>query len=231
MSEPRTVAVLGVNVSRPKLLGYRKGEPVMSGIAKKPVASDEVAIGLLNIDGDGQADLRAHGGRDKAVYIYPSEHVPAWLAELGYGDAPAAFGENLRTAGMVETQTCIGDIWQWGTAILQVAQPRWPCYKLAMHSGNIYLPKHLIASNRCGWYLRVLEPGVALVNAPIRVTQDPAGLTVHEAFVARRGLGSTDVVERLLAHPALAAAWRSGLRARLTARESPPDTSKRSNAA
>lgn len=210
-----SIAVLGVNVSRPKLLGYRKGEPVMSGIAKTPVTSSQVTIGLLNIDGDGQADLRAHGGRDKAVYVYPSEHVPAWLAELGYGDAPAAFGENLRTAGLVETEACIGDIWHWGTATLQVAQPRWPCYKLAMHSGNIYLPKHLIAANRCGWYLRVLEAGVASIDAPVSVTRDPAGVTVHAAFVARRGLGSAEVTERLIAHPALAESWRSGLRQRL----------------
>lgn len=216
------VRILAVNVSRPKLLGYRKGEPVRSGIAKQPVMAETVAIDWLNIEGDGQADLRAHGGRDKAVYAYPCEHLPRWREELGYGDGPAAFGENLLTAGMDETEARVGDIWQWGTATLQIAQPRWPCYKLAMHSGNIYLPKHLIAANRCGWYLRVLEPGVAPVNAPVYITHDPAGLTVHDAFIARRGLGPVELVARALAHPALAEAWRAGLRNRLATKERAP---------
>lgn len=219
MSEELAIRILAVNVSRPKLLGERKGEPIMSGIAKQPVTTETVAIDWLNIEGDGQADLRAHGGRDKALYVYPSEHLAAWRAELGYGDGPAAFGENLLTAGMTEADACIGDIWKWGTATLQIAQPRWPCYKLAMHSGNVYLPKHLIATNRSGWYLRVLEPGVAPVDAPVYVTRDPAGLSVHDTFIARRGLGPIELAERLIAHPALADAWRGGLRDRLAARE------------
>lgn len=222
MSNDVVVRILAVNVSRPKLLGERKGQPVMSGIAKQPVTTGTVTIDWLNIEGDGQADLRAHGGRDKAVYAYPSEHLPAWRAEMGYGDGPAAFGENLLTAGMVETEACIGDIWRWGSATLQIAQPRWPCYKLAMHSGNLYLPKHLIAANRSGWYLRVLEPGVAPVDAPVHVTHDPAGLTVHDAFTARRGLGPVELAEQLIAHPALAEAWRAGILNRLATRERAP---------
>jgi MOSC domain-containing protein YiiM len=207
--------ILAVNVSRPKLLGYRKGQPVMSGIAKLPVTTGTITIGRLNLDGDGQADLRAHGGADKAVYVYPTEHLPAWRAELGYGDGPAPFGENLSTAGMVETEARIGDIWQWGTATLQVAQPRWPCYKLAMHSGNVFLIKHVVASRRTGWYLRVLEPGTAAINAPVHVTRDPAGLTVWDAFTAGQNLGPLALAERLADHPALADRLRSYLRQRI----------------
>lgn len=203
-----------MNVSRPKLLGYRKGQPVMSGIAKLPVETGRVAIGLLNIDGDGQADLRVHGGRDKAVYVYPSEHLPAWRAEMGYGDGPAPFGENLLIAGMVETEARIGDLWQWGTATLQVTQPRWPCYKLAMHSGHPLLIKHMTSSRRSGWYLRVLQSGEAATDAPIHVTPDSAGLTVWDAFTAGQGLGAIDVTERLIDHPALADGLRASLHQR-----------------
>ena len=91
----------------------------------------------LNLEGDAQADLEVHGGPDKAVYAYPSEHLPAWAAELGeetWGRRRSA--RTCRTAGATEDDVCIGDRWFWGDAVLEVCQPRMPCFKLTMHRGR-----------------------------------------------------------------------------------------------
>lgn len=128
------VRLVAVNVGQPGVIGTRHGEPVLSGIRKRLVAEAVVRLDRLNLAGDRQADQRWHGGLDKAVYAYPSEHFPAWAAELGRPVGPAAFGENLTTAGPVEADVRIGDVWAWGDALLQVVQPRWPCFKLAIHS-------------------------------------------------------------------------------------------------
>ncbi len=128
------IGVAVVNVGAPALLAEAGGERVYSGIAKRPVATGTVLwLSLVNLSGDGQADLSVHGGPDKAVYGYPSEHLPAWEAELGepLGDAP--FGENLSTVGTLEHEVRIGDRWRWDDAVLEVCQPRWPCFKLALH--------------------------------------------------------------------------------------------------
>lgn len=208
-SSIRTVELVAVAVGQPTVIGSnRKGE-VVSGIRKREIAGPEVHVGLLNIAGDRQADLRNHGGVDKAVYCYPSEHRAFWAAEIGYDATEAPFGENLSTIGITEEEACIGDIWRWGAATLQICQPRWPCYKLALHSGRVDMIKRFVAAGRCGWYLRVLEAGMAPVAGPIvQETRDPLGISVAMAFAAARGeLGAEDV-ERVNAHPLLAEAWR-----------------------
>jgi MOSC domain-containing protein YiiM len=175
-----------VNVGTPTLLGELDGERVWSGIRKRPVASDErLWLSWLDLAGDGQADLDVHGGPDKAVYAYPSEHLASWAGELGetLGDAP--FGENLSTIGVLEQDVGIGDVWRWGSATLQVTQPRWPCFKLTMFRARDDVGPRLRASGRTGWYLRVLEPGEVPVGGPIEVTQrDQAGISVLDAHLA-----------------------------------------------
>ena len=124
---------MSVNVALPSYLCERRGEMIESGIRKKPVA-DRTGRRLRRptSQGDGQGDLRVHGGPEKAVYAYPSEHWAPWTAELEPEQAlgPGSFGENLSTAGMLEDDACIGDIWRWGEVRLQICQPRYPCYKL-----------------------------------------------------------------------------------------------------
>ena len=120
-----------VNVGTPTVLATVTSENVWSGIRKQPVdPSAPLWLSTLNLAGDGQADLSVHGGVDKAVYAYPSEHLDAWSAELDEELGPAPFGENLSTIGVLETDVGIGDVWTWGEAVLQVTQPRWPCFKL-----------------------------------------------------------------------------------------------------
>lgn len=177
--------LVSVNVARPRPIGTRRGKDVVSGIGKRPVGAETLWLDELNLEGDGQADLTVHGGPDKAVYAYPTEHLPSWNGELGTDFGPGLFGENLSTEGMREDEARIGDVWAWGEARLQVTQPRSPCFKLAMASGRPEIGKRMVANGRTGWYLRVLTPGRVPVAGPIRVAErHPAGVTVLDAHRA-----------------------------------------------
>jgi MOSC domain-containing protein YiiM len=121
------IRLAAVNVGTPTVLADTRGEHVWSGIRKRPVARTDVLwVSALNLAGDGQADLSVHGGFDKAVYAYPSEHLERWVKELGQELGAAPFGENLSTVGVLERDVRISDVWWWGSARLQVTQPRWP---------------------------------------------------------------------------------------------------------
>lgn len=211
-----------MNVGTPRLLADRDGERVYSAIAKEPVP-DGTTLWLSegNLAGDAQADLRVHGGSDKAIYAYPAEHWEAWAADLGETVGAAAFGENLSTRGALEAQVGIGDKWQWGQALMQVCQPRWPCFKLSLHRRRADVQVRMRETGRTGWYLRVLEPGEVVVGSPLDVVErDSAGLTVADAHSAMsdRHLEDRALVEALASHAALATRWREPLRERLSRR-------------
>ena len=205
------VRLVSVNVGLPQVIGAtRWGKPIRSGIVKQPVSAASISLDALNLDGDRQADLTVHGGRDKAVYAYPAEHLPLWNGELGTAFEPGIFGENLTTAGWLEDDVRIGDVWAWGEARLQVSQPRSPCYKLATVTGRPDLLKRLVRTARTGWYLRVLQPATVPVVGPIQVVErDPAGISVllaHRASLP--GALDRAEVEAVAQVDALAAAWR-----------------------
>jgi MOSC domain-containing protein YiiM len=212
------VTLLSVNVAKPAFLAMHRGRPVTSGIAKRPVSADTLWLDPLNLEGDGQADLEVHGGEDKAVYAYPSEHFGPWAAELGQDLGPAAFGENLTTSGWLEHDVCIGDLWAWGDAVLEVCQPRWPCYKLGLYRGTQKILARLRETGRTGWYLRVLEPGRVPVAGPVWVAiRHPAGITVADVHEARLyGAGADRLAEIVDLEP-LAEEWRYSLRSRASA--------------
>lgn len=202
------IRLVQVAVGMPQVIGTNREGEVVSGIAKRITSRDVVSVHFNNIEGDGQADLRNHGGADKAIYCYPREHRATWAGEIGYARDDAPFGENLSVEGVLEDDVCIGDIWQWGTVRLQVSQPRWPCYKLAMHSGHPDMVKRFVASERSGWYLRILDEGEAPTTGEIiAVERDPLGVSVRQAMQARRGVLDEAETARILAHPALAIAW------------------------
>jgi MOSC domain-containing protein YiiM len=212
------LALESVNVGLPQVIGVsRSGEPIVSGIVKKPVAAHSLYLDTLNLEGDRQADLTVHGGFDKAVYAYPGEHLPLWNAELGTAFGPGTFGENLTTRGWLEDEVYIGDVWAWGDALVQVSQPRSPCYKLAAVTGRPDLLKRFVQSGRTGWYLRVLQPGMVPVGGPMRlVSKHPAAvsvLRVHRLLLP----GSQDRAElaAIAAVEELAASWRDGVRQEL----------------
>jgi MOSC domain-containing protein YiiM len=170
--------LLSVNVSKPRTV-KTPGGTMRSGIDKAPVEGRVRAL-KLNLEGDGQADLKVHGGEDKAVYAYPAEHYPAWNRELG-ADLPFGwFGENLTVEGMLEEEVRIGDVFRIGTAQFQVSQPRTPCHKLEAKSGRPGFARRFVLSGRSGFYLRTLEEGeVGAGDAVERIRRDPIPLTVR----------------------------------------------------
>jgi MOSC domain-containing protein YiiM len=136
----------------------------------------------LNIDGDGQADLSVHGGIDKAVYAFPSEHYAFYQAELEQPPwAPGQFGENLTTEGLLESRLRIGDRLRAGEALLEVSQPRSPCYKFAIKMGSAEALALFINSARTGFYLRVLKEGLIRAGDAIGLEDsDASAPTVEE---------------------------------------------------
>ncbi len=166
--------LLSVNVSKPKPIQYG-GRTIRTGIFKAPVAGT-VMLREKSIDGDGQGDLRVHGGTYKAVYAYPIEHYAYWKQKLHRDDlTPGQFGENLTVEGILEDEVYIGDVFQVGkTAKLQVTQPRVPCFKLAYKMGLPEFPKHFLRSKRVGFYFRVLAEGKLTPGDPIARIESPS---------------------------------------------------------
>jgi len=213
--------LLGVSVAMPRIIGAAHGDPVLSGIAKHPVTVDRVQVRATNIAGDAQADLAVHGGPDKAVYVYPSDHWPWWKEEHGLACAPATFGENLTLHGADETQIHIGDRFRWGDVILEVSQPRGPCYKLAIHA-RADAPALMTLSGRCGWYCRVIAPGDAPSHGTLERIHKSESPSVRDAFFAATNPKTGYALRRAVHQaPALAEDWRFAVGRRL---ETGPDS-------
>ncbi|ADB51226.1 MOSC domain-containing protein [Conexibacter woesei] len=201
-----------VCVGRPRTVTW-KGSDVATGIFKAPV-DGRVAVRQLNLDGDGQADLVAHGGPDKAVYAYPAEHYPFWSRTLGRELEAGSFGENLLVGGLLEDELAIGDVLRFGDCVLQVTEPRVSCYKLALRLDRADMPALLMEERRTGFYLRVIEEGsVAAGDAIELLRRDPSRLTVAELVRLRLDTGPEELeaVERALEHAPLSEEWRSHL--------------------
>ncbi|MBA3668682.1 MAG: MOSC domain-containing protein [Sphingomonas sp.] len=134
---------------------------VPSAFRKHEVAG-RIAVGAHCLDGDEQADRTVHGGEEMAVYAYPFAHYARWIADFPHHKAkfvPGGVSENLTMNGLVEADLCVGDVHRIGGAIVQVCQPRQPCFKLALHFDDNQLPKAMVRNGRAGWYYRVLAPG------------------------------------------------------------------------
>jgi len=213
------LSLLAVSVGKPASLGTWHGEPVTSAIRKTPISARAVAVGATNIEGDGQADLSVHGGPDKAVYAYPADHWPWWKTEAGFDAAPASFGENLTLQGGDEQAVRIGDRFVWGPVVLEVSQPRSPCFKFAMLTGRDDMAGRMTVSARTGWYFRVVQTGVAPTQGELRrIATDDTQPSVQEAFAAvYHPRVRSDVIDKVMAAPALSRDWRGGLLKRLKA--------------
>ena len=208
--------LVSVNVSLPKTVPYGD-ETLTTGIYKEAV-SGRVMLRPHNLEGDGQADLKNHGGSDKAVYCYPHEHYAAWSAELGRDDFVfGQFGENFTVEGLLEDSVCIGDVYQVGQARVQVTQPRTPCYKLEHKMQEEGFIKRFQESRRSGFYVSVLDSGEVGAGDAIQLDQrDPIGLTVREAFdLLLFDKDNAALLARALSVPALAESWREVFSRRL----------------
>ena len=201
--------LLSVNVSEPKDVPYRGGT-LRTGIYKQPVAG-RLMMRTLNLDGDGQADLKAHGGPDKAVYAYPFEHYATWAHELGRDDLTyGQFGENLTVEGLLEDAVSIGDRYRIGSALVEVTQPRAPCFKLAHKMGLSDFAKTLTDARRTGFYLRVLEEGEVGAGDSIECVQAASdSMTIQQIFhLLYFDSHNVEAMARAAALPALATSWR-----------------------
>jgi MOSC domain-containing protein YiiM len=149
----------------------------------------------LNLDGDRQADLAVHGGTNKAVYAYPSEHYSFWRQQLPEIDFTwGQFGENLTTEGLREEDTFVGDVYRLGQAVVKVTQPRMPCYKLGIRFGRDDMVKRFLASGRSGIYFSVLEQGLVDVGDTLeRISGPRNGISI--ADINRAYAQSRDNVE------------------------------------
>ena len=181
--------VVSVNVGLPRVVEWH-GRRVETAIWKEPVAR-RVAVRGVNLDGDGQADLRVHGGPDKAVYSYATEDYAWWSDALGRTLAPGTFGENLTFAGVDLSAIEIGSRWRVGTARLEVSQPRFPCFKLGIRMGDAAFVKEFERAERFGAYFRIVEDGDVGAGDVIELDTPAArgARTIHEVGVAglRRG--------------------------------------------
>jgi MOSC domain-containing protein YiiM len=188
--------VESVNVGEPRPV-EANGHTVLTAIWKHPVGG-RVPVRGVNLRGDDQADRTVHGGPDKAVYAYAAEDIEWWEAELdrALGDAP--FGENLTVRGAAVSEAIIGEHWEVGSALLEVAQPRLPCFKLGLRMGDRLFPKRFAAAGRPGAYLRIVREGDIGAGDPIEVVSRPEhGVT--SALVSRALVGEPELLPEALA--------------------------------
>ena len=213
---PPAMRLKSVNVAMPKEIAH-KAKTVRSGIFKQPVAG-RVMLRRLNLEGDGQADLWGHGGSFRAVLAYSVENYAYWAAELGRDDfVMGQFGENFTVEGMPEDAVHVGDVFRIGGALLEVSQPRIPCYKLAMKMGIEGFENRFLASGRVGFYFRVLEEGEVGAGDNIhRVQTDPRRMTVRAVsevlFFDKENL---DATRKALSIQALSHGWKGSFEERL----------------
>jgi MOSC domain-containing protein YiiM len=208
--------LISINVGQPREVEWR-GRLVRTSIFKAPVPGPVMAR-RLNLDGDQQSDLSVHGGADKAVYGYPSEHYAFWRGRVPPTELPwGAFGENLTTEGVVERELRIGDRLRIGPAEFVVTQPRLPCFKLGIRMGSQEVVKRFEEAGRPGFYLSVVREGPIAAGDRIEVT--PAAtdaMTVAEIFALYLdGDVDRDRLRRAVELPGLSAAWREHFRKRI----------------
>lgn len=199
--------LLSVNVGLPRDYSWQ-GRSVRTAIFKDPVTGP-VRVEALNLTGDQQADLRVHGGPDKAVYTYAAEHYNFWASQLP-ADAPAepgAFGENLTTAGLLEHEVRVGDEFLIGTAVLRAVQPRQPCYKLNLRFADANMVRRFAAAGRSGIYFQVLRAGLVQAGDAIQLHQpSPYGATIQDVvdlfYGVRQDPAATEELLRIPYFPA-----------------------------
>ncbi len=213
--------LMSVNVSRPVEVRY-EGKLINTGIFKMPV-SGSVRVKRHNLDGDGQADLDNHGGEHKAVYAYSLDHYAYWQKVLNREKMDCGqFGENLTIAGLDESESCIGDQLQIGSALFAITQPRVPCYKLGIRFADASMPKLFSESALTGFYLSVLREGTVEAGDAVEVVKRGYGkLPVRTLFVAYLKAGDDDaarILARALEVPELSPAWRAQITQRLERR-------------
>ena len=204
----KEIVVESINIGLPNKEIFQ-GREIITGICKNPVRGP-LNLKKTGFEGDGVADLKNHGGIDKAVCVYSEDHYPYWEKTLQIKLSHAAFGENLSVLNLREDEICIGDIFQLGTAITQVSQPRQPCKTLAVRYGRNDLVKLVIHSGYTGFYLRVLKEGITEKGDKlVLLERDSHNINISFAnHIFHRDKKNRCGIEKVLAVPALSESWK-----------------------
>lgn len=214
--------IVSVNIGQPAVI-VRGGRQYASSINRQPVLGS-VGLTRSGLVGDRPADGLHHGGPDRAVCCYPHEHYVYWEQRLGAALTVPSFGENLTTDGLLEDQVCIGDTFRIGRAVLQISQPRQPCWKLADKHSEPELGRWINETGYSGFHFRVLVPGRISMNDDVHLVDRPHGnLTVLLAFQTM--LAQTpprELLDRFANLPALSAPWRARMAKKLATLENQP---------
>ena len=203
--------VLSVNVGLPRKILFN-GQIITTAIFKDPVKGS-ISLRKLNLDGDKQADLTVHGGLDKAVYSYPSEHYDYWRKQFPNTDLVwGMFGENFTTQGLFEDAVNVGDQFQIGSAKLVATQPRMPCYKLGVRFGRMDVIRRFMASGRPGIYFKVLTEGEVQRDDKIKIIRrDKNNVKVKDIvslYIARNDIDNIETMKRATKIRDLPEGWR-----------------------
>jgi MOSC domain-containing protein YiiM len=203
--------VISVNVGLPRKILFN-GQIITTAIFKDPVKGP-ISLRKLNLDGDKQADLSVHGGLDKAVYSYPSEHYDYWRKQFPNTDLVwGMFGENFTTEGLFEDAVNVGDQFQIGSAKLVATQPRMPCYKLGVRFGRMDVIRRFMASGRPGIYFKVLTEGEVQRDDKIKIIRrDKNNVTVKDIvslYIARNDIDNIETMKRATKIRDLPEGWR-----------------------
>jgi MOSC domain-containing protein YiiM len=201
--------VLSINVGQVREFVFND-RPAKSAIWKAPVAGRIAARGV-NLEGDDQADREAHGGPDKALYAYAVEDLRWWEERLGRSLPYGQFGENVTTEGIEVNGALVGERWEIGSTVLEVSEPRVPCWRLGVRMDDPKFPRRFADALRPGAYLRIIVEGNVGAGDEIRVTDKPLhDLTIRHFL--RIYLSSfsrnRDELERLVATPGISESWR-----------------------
>jgi len=207
--------LLAISLAEPKQVTY-DDRLISTGIYKEPVEGP-VKASAFGLEGDVQVDLKNHGGKDKAIYVYTVENYRFWERELKKLPLPfGQFGENLTVSGMSDEAVHIGDIFQIGKIVAQISQPRVPCFKLGIKMGDPSFVNVFLTSGRTGFYFRVLEEGeVCPGDKIILLQEDEERLNIQDAMLAIvKGPRQQEIIEKALRIKALSQSWQESLEKR-----------------
>ncbi|PEA56666.1 MOSC domain-containing protein [Bacillus pseudomycoides] len=209
------IELIHFSIGKPKTMQYAEDKEMTSGICKQLV--EDAFLSTDGFRGDGVADLRFHGGPDRAVCVYPYEHYDLWETEFRTSLPSSAFGENVTVTNMLEQDVCIGDIYQLGEAIVQVTQARIPCSTISKRLGIPSILPRIIETGYTGYLCRVLQEGTVRKDSQITLLErhphQVSILFANEIYF--RGKKDIEGMKKIIAVPELAEDWRKSLMTRL----------------
>ncbi len=208
----KPIDIISINIlGKPELISSEY-QSVKTAFRKIPIKTEDIHLGLTSFEGDMVQDKKHHGGNDKAICCYNSDHFIKWKNELGFDLEPAAFGENLTLKGdsASENNVFIGDRYQLGEAIVEVSEPRGPCYVIGIRYNYKQFPVHLQQTGFTGYYMRTIETGlVKKTDKLIHISSHPEKISVMDVnHVRYHNAKNKDWVERLVNLKELSSDWR-----------------------